>query len=209
MGNVPRDCSDTPMTGGYRRYGALILSLVCCLLLGCAKPTVDDHGRLVIYSPTGEPLSGGPLGHPACEDVLTKWFDRVDVNRDGAIDRREYLDDARRQFAAMDLDRTGVLTPSGLAAYRAPFIVETKAKKPGRPHEPTLAADDRPDPVMAADDKMRFEVHLGQFLRYQNGFFTSLPGGDKGRVGRDPFLGLCRASYTPATEFRPHPGDDG
>lgn len=198
-----------PLRGHRYRSAGTAFGLVACLLIGCAKPTVDDHGRLVIYSPTGEPLSGGPLGHPACSDVLGKWFERIDANHDGVIDRREYLDDARRQFVTMDLDKTGVLTPSELAEYRAPYSVEVKPRKHTDDKEPILTADDRPDPVMAADDKMRFEVSLAQFLRYQSGLFSSLPGGDKGKVGRDPFLGLCKASYTPPTDVHPHPSDDG
>jgi hypothetical protein len=180
------------------------------LLVGCAaKPTVDDHGRLVIYSPTGEPLSGGALGRPACADAIGKWFDRIDANHDGLIDRSEYLEAARRQFKAMDLDKAGLLTPSELAEYRAPYGIDVDPKKKRHGQEPVLSADDRPDPVMAADDKMRFEVSLEQFLRYQNSLFTSLPGGDKGRVGRQPFLDLCKQSYTPPSDSRPHPGDDG
>lgn len=192
-----------------RSLATMLLVAAACLLAACAKPTIDDHGRLVIYSPTGEPLSGGPLGHPACKDAIGKWFARVDANHDGVIDRREYLDDATRQFAVMDLDRTGLLTPSELAEYRAPYGVDVKPKKRGNDKEPILTADDRPDPVMAADDKMRFEVSLDQFLRYQNGFFTSLPGGNRGRVALEPFLGLCQSSYTPASDFHPHPSDDG
>lgn len=198
-------CNTPP--GG--RLATIVLVVMVCLLAGCAKPTIDDHGRLVIFSPTGEPLSGGRLGHPACNDAIGKWFDRVDANHDGVIDRHEYFEDARRQFAAMDLDKTGLLTPSELAEYRAAYSVYLQPKKHGDDKEPILTADDRPDPVMAADDKMRFEVSLDQFLRYQNGFFTSLPGGDKGRVAREPFLGLCQSSYTPSSEFRPHPSDDG
>ncbi len=192
-----------------RRLRTILLAVTACLLGGCAKPTTDDHGRLVIYSPTGEPLSGGPLGHPACDDSIGKWFDRVDANHDGTIDRGEYLSDASRQFAAMDLDRTGLLTPSELAQYRAPYSVEVKSKKHDDDKEPILTADDRPDPVMAADDKMRFEVSRDQFLRYQNRFFSSLPGADKGKVAREPFLDLCKRSYTPPSDFRPHPSDDG
>ena len=186
-----------------------VFALVVCLLIGCAKPTVDDHGRLVIYSPTGEPLSGGPLGHPVCVEAMGNWFDRVDANHDGSIDRREYLDEARRQFAAMDLDKAGSLTPSELAQYRAPYGINAKPAKHSQDREPTLAADDRPDPVMAADDKMRFEVNLNQFLRYQYVLYSSLPGGDTGKVGRDPFLDMCKATYTPPANFQPHPSDDG
>jgi EF hand len=180
-----------------------------CMLTGCAKPTIDDHGRLVIYAPTGEPLSGGPLGHPVCTAAMSKWFDRVDLNHDGSIDRVEYLAEARRQFAAMDLDRTGSLTPSELAQYRAPYGIDARPSKHRSDSEPALAADDRPDPVMAADDKMRFEVSLDQFLRYQYMVFSALPGGDKGKVGRDPFLDMCTVTYSPPKTYLPHPSDDG
>ena len=61
----------------------------------------------VIFSPNGEPLSGGTLGHPSCVEAIAGWFDRVDTNHDGIIDRNELLADARIQFLRMDRDGDG------------------------------------------------------------------------------------------------------
>ena len=102
---------------------APVLVAALLLLAGCSRfggrDRPEDTGP--IYSPNGEPLNGGALGHPSCAAAMAQWFDRVDANHDGAIDRAEFLADAARQFAAMDLDHDGVITPSELAQYRLPF----------------------------------------------------------------------------------------
>ncbi|MFZ0693384.1 MAG: hypothetical protein WAN51_04415 [Alphaproteobacteria bacterium] len=93
-------------------------------LVGCShdssRPQRPEYTG-ILYSPNGEPLSGGALGHPVCANALSAWFDRVDGNHDGRVDADEFMMDARRQFAAMDLDHTGVITASELARYRAPY----------------------------------------------------------------------------------------
>jgi hypothetical protein len=163
--------------------------LAVALLAACSSHSRRDAAAMVIYSPLGEPLSGGPLGHPACKDAVSHWLDRTDTNHDGFISLDEYLADARRQFRVMDLDGTGELTASELAQYRAPYGIDPKGKK--HPGESSLAADDRPDPVMAADDKMRFEVTLGQFLSYQTRVFAALDPNRTRSVPRAAFLAPC------------------
>jgi Ca2+-binding EF-hand superfamily protein len=101
---------------------------LCCLLTlaigGChgtgGRPTFPS----VQFSPNAEPLSGGPLGHPTCADALSTWFDRVDVNHDGNIDREEFLADARAQFERMDRHHAGYVTAADLSEFRAPYEVE-------------------------------------------------------------------------------------
>jgi len=111
--------------------------------------------------------------------AIGRWFDRVDSHHDGYITLSEYLIDAKRQFQAMDLDRSGVLTPSELARYRAPYGGEA------------AATDDRPDPVMSADSLARFEVTLPEFLSYEQQYFLALDSGQTGRVARAVFLLPC------------------
>jgi hypothetical protein len=92
-----------------------------------------------LYSPNGEPLSGGPLGHPSCQEALAGWFDRIDAHHVGTIDLAAFLADARRQFAAMDLNHDGQITPDELAQYRMAYAAERRVAE---------AADDdtlRPD----------------------------------------------------------------
>lgn len=159
------------------------------VLAGCVSHARRDAEAMVIYSPLGEPLSGGPLGHPACSVALGKWLDRIDLNHDGVITLDEYLADAKRQFHIMDLDGTGEITASELAQYRAPYGFDQKGKK--HHGDSSLAVDDRPDPVMAADDKMRFEVTLRQYLDYQIRVFASLDPQRNRRVPRAWFLTQC------------------
>ncbi|UAK26689.1 hypothetical protein K8P63_13885 [Sphingomonas nostoxanthinifaciens] len=45
------------------------------------------------------------------------WAARADANHDGAIDRAEFVADARRFFATLDTDHDGRLTPEEVIAY--------------------------------------------------------------------------------------------
>jgi hypothetical protein len=109
----------TPMKPGR----VLIASLgVAAALAGCAGHRHSDAapgGQL--YSPNGEVLNGGPLGRPSCTEAMTAWFERTDANHDGAIVLAEFLNDARRQFAVMDLNKDGTITPDELQRYREPY----------------------------------------------------------------------------------------
>jgi Ca2+-binding EF-hand superfamily protein len=167
-----------------------------------------------LYSPNGEALSGGPLGHPSCQNALSGWFDRVDGDHDGSIDRDEYLADARRQFGVMDLDKDGVITPAELAQYRAPFEggTATLSNEPEtslqteqgnesagrRSHHRAAPQDqgggdagDRPDPVMLADVNLRNKVSLADFLTYAQRKFTQLDTNHDGRLSKAEVLTLC------------------
>ena len=50
--------------------------------------------------------------------ALAGWFDRVGSGKAGTIDLAAFLADASRQFAAMDINHDGQLTPDELARYR-------------------------------------------------------------------------------------------
>jgi hypothetical protein len=170
-------------------------------------------GRL--YSPTGERLNGGPLGRPTCADAMTAWFERADTDRDGMLDREEFLADARRQFAVMDLDKDGIVTPAELAQYRAPYEAEPVQRAPPatepvppaeqssggkRRHggEPGRAdtggsAEERPDPVMAADVGFRNQVSLRDFMAYAARQFAALDLDHHGRLAKADILRSCHA----------------
>ncbi len=75
-------------------------------------------------TPNGEPLPTPPLqgfDSPGCPAILGTWFDRIDTNHDGVVDRAEFMADAEAQFARMDLNHDGIVTPGTLAQYRAGF----------------------------------------------------------------------------------------
>ncbi|HXQ51109.1 MAG TPA: hypothetical protein VN802_08460 [Stellaceae bacterium] len=179
--------------------GALLLALAACGLFGSAE---KPHSEGPFYSPNGEPLSGGPLGNPSCADAMGRWFGRVDADHDGTVDLQEFLADARRQFAAMDLDRSGVLTPAELAQYRLPYIADRprKAESDEDPSERERRRQverdaplslDRADPVMLADTKLRNRVTLDDFLANAQRNFAALDHDKTGRLSRDETLAAC------------------
>ncbi|HYM04879.1 MAG TPA: hypothetical protein VET85_18145 [Stellaceae bacterium] len=169
---------------------ALLATLAACSFFHEKEKPIDPSSRL-LYSPNGEPLNGGPLGRPKCRDALARWFDRVDADRDGSIERNEFIADARRQFAAMDLNRDGVLTPAALAKYRLPYAgtpaEETSDEKPGKPAIVTGG----PDPVMAADTGLRNKVELGDFLAHAEHVFATLDANHDSRLSRAEVQALC------------------
>jgi hypothetical protein len=106
--------------------GAALCLLTICLggcHSGAPRSTSVDRTPFasIQFSPNAEPLTGGPLGHPKCEEALTGWFDRVDTNHDGVIDRDEFLADARLQFNRMDRHHAGYVTAFDLSEFRAPY----------------------------------------------------------------------------------------
>ena len=182
----------------------LVAALGACGLFDKEPPPV----RLgPIYSPNGEPLSGGALGDPKCEDAMRHWFARVDADHDGTIDLGEFLADARRQFAVMDLDHSGVLTPAVLAQYRAPFMNDRARRQASNDDEddddrrnrrnhigydgPAVGLD-RADPVMLADVNLRNRVTLDGFLSYAGRNFASLDADKNGRLSGDEIEAVCK-----------------
>jgi hypothetical protein len=199
------------------RLGRAALAAALTLALGSCgyfrdRPPVRQGP---IFSPNGEPLSGGPLGDPSCADAMRTWLARVDTNHVGTIDLNEFLADARRQFAAMDLEKSGALTPPVLAQYRAPYssaqhgdrseededrdqeqerrsrrgLIMGDSDDNGPP--PTL---ERADPVMIADVSLRNRVTLGEFLAYERGNFASLDRNHDGRLDPDELVAMCQPS---------------
>ena len=221
------------MTAGASRSERRVIaltavSLLSALLLACGGADKETSAAIaaarLIYSPNGEPLTGGPLGHPSCEEALARWFDRLDVDRRGTIDRDQYLADARRQFTAMDLDKQGAITAGELSRYRAPYEsasrAETAASAPEsagraprsgqgaqRPGQSNLgprasvsggprghSPDEEPDPVMAADVHLQFRVTLPDFLAYADRKFVELNGKRDGRLAKTEVLALCQSN---------------
>jgi EF hand len=201
---------------------AFALCLAMAAIVGVDACSAHHGGRPSgrrLYSPTGEPLNGGPLGQPSCTDALSAWYERVDTNHDGMVDRDEFLADGRRQFAVMDLDQDGVITPAELAMYRAPYESETappaadaaeaappsedlsgRKRRHGADHGRQQAggggggsANDQPDPVMAADVGFRNQVSLRDFMAYATRQFAALDVDHRGRLAKPDILSLCHA----------------
>ncbi len=191
-------------------FGAIILTGLAACRGHDEDDKVAEHVNATrkIWSPNGEPLNGGSLGHPACRDALGAWFDRVDTNHDGILDFDEYMADAKRQFAAMNLNKDGMLTPAELADYRAPFgpapgfapLSEAIPRKKSGDEDSAESrrrsgkgniGGDLPDPVMLADTKQRNVVSLGDFLAYEKTHFAELDVNHDGKVQKAEVLQDC------------------
>jgi Ca2+-binding EF-hand superfamily protein len=188
---------------------AIFLALAMAISVGgCWGHRYTAPTAVRLYSPFGEPLSGGPLGRPSCSDALSAWFERVDTKHDGLIDRDAFLADAQRQFAIMDLDKDGTITPAELAQYRAPYQVEPSAaagdqaaqagSASGRKHRRGQGGggsgdfdNDQPDPVMAADVRFRNQVSREDFMAYAARQFTALDVDHHGRLAKADVLSSC------------------
>ncbi|MGO8868293.1 MAG: hypothetical protein ACLQME_17515 [Alphaproteobacteria bacterium] len=203
------------------RQAGLCLALLALLsAAGCSRSHSDNPPHRAIFSPNGEPLSGGPLGFPKCETAMGGWFDRLDTAHKGAIDRATFLADARRQFKAMDLNGDGVLTPEVLLRYREPYSAGVAPqqvardsesdsdktghpghmKKPGSGRTDTGGVDisrDVPDPVMSADTSLRLQVTEPEFLRHAGKVFDSLNASQDGQLSRAQALEWCSITAPP------------
>jgi hypothetical protein len=191
------------------RGRAIFLALAMAISVGgCWGHRYTAPTAVRLYSPFGEPLSGGPLGHPSCSDALSAWFERVDTNHDGVIDRDAFLADAQRQFAIMDLDKDGTITPAELAQYRAPYQAEPSAAAGDQAAQTGSATgrkqrhgqggggsgdfdNDQPDPVMAADVRFRNQVSRQDFMAYAARQFTTLDVDHHGRLAKADVLSSC------------------
>ncbi len=114
--------------------------------------------HLRLYSPNGEPLSGGPLGHPSCEAALAGWFDRLDPSHQGKVSQAVFLADTAAQFDRMDLDHDGQITPAELASFRAPYDEPLMAEPVPRPRPDAVTAGgqgDAPFPGERGDGRGR------------------------------------------------------
>ena len=201
---------------GRRRAVLLPAALALALLAGAgcsgSKPAAPVHHA--IFSPNGEPLSGGPLGFPKCPAALGGWFDRLDRAHQGTIDRATFLADAERQFKVMDLNHDGILTPEVLLRYREPYATGVVAergpapqgadsdkaghpghmRKPGSGRAVAGTADisrDVPDPVMSADTSLRLRVTEPEFLAHAARVFDSLDADRDGRLSRPEVAQWC------------------
>jgi Ca2+-binding EF-hand superfamily protein len=102
----------------------------------------------IFISPSGEPFRWGPT----MSDPLKAWFDRVDANQDGVIDRFEFRADAARFFKVLDENGDGVIDGFEVSDYEhkiAPELAEqAEGRLPGQfaPRDQGAQHEDRPKP---------------------------------------------------------------
>lgn len=195
---------------GRKHAFAPAIILGCVLLLTACETINSTVGRVMgrsdpklfrtVYSPNGEVLNGGPLGRPTCEDALTGWFNRIDANHDGRIDREEFIADARRQFAIMDINHDGLITPAELDRYRATYKTVQDEQSTGNtdrrrdPARNSITDGSQPDPVMAADVRLRNQIDLQEFLAHADKVFARIDHNHDGFINRDKTVSECKAN---------------
>ena|ERR1035437_6241235 len=176
-------------------------------LTACAAHDKKHAGgpTQIIYSPTGDPLNGGPLGRPTCPDAMKRWFERVDANHDGAITLDEFLNDAKIQFQRMDIDKNGYLVSEEVERFRMTYRdypAESKeettsppkshGKERGSSRENSSGATGSViDPVMSADINLDYRVTPDEFLAYSQKTFKSLDTDHNGTLSQAEVAGLC------------------
>ncbi|WP_158303936.1 EF-hand domain-containing protein [Paramagnetospirillum magneticum] len=180
---------------------ALVLAAIG-VLVACAgpgRPDPDERpGRMaasipaLLYSPNGEPLTGGPLGLPSCKLATEVWFERADTNHDGRLDREEFMADARAQFLRMDLDGQGYLTSDVLERYRDPY------RQRGR-----TAQSSGIDPVMSADRNFRGKVTREDFLGQATETFARLDADHDGALAKAELEPLCANALQRVPDHQP------
>lgn len=144
-----------------------------------------------LYSPVGEYLPV-PRG-TNCPDVLERWFERVDGNRDGRFDAAERQVEAARLFATFDADRDGFVTPQELLAARragAPAPAEP-APESASPRRRGRNIDTSPDPVMAADLNLDFRVSRAEFEAHVERRLQAADTGRRGYLSKSDLPPLC------------------
>lgn len=154
LGRFHHNNNPIPVLPRHRLRSVAALCLLALALDGCrsegSRPGGDRPASFGIqFSPNGEPLSGGPLGHPKCEEALSGWFNRIDANHDGVIDRDEFLADAKLQFDRMDRHHAGYVTALDLSEFRAPY--EAAPGSDGTPPE----AGQRGEPAERSVERRR------------------------------------------------------
>jgi hypothetical protein len=193
----------------------LVLAVVAATAAGCGSgsPRQWRGSPPIIFSPNGEPLSGGRLGKVACRETIGRWFDRADANGDGILTFEEFEADARRQFAAMDTDSDGYVTPPELASVRAPYRpVDSsptsaslaarqgdrrgeRGRSPGSRFTAGQFDDgsiDQADPVMSADTNLDFRVSRAEFLAQARRAYARFDAGADGLARTEAVARTCR-----------------
>jgi Ca2+-binding EF-hand superfamily protein len=112
---------------------------------------VTGRGGVPFISPMGEPIRARAPN----EDTLARWFNQVDLNRDGLLTPNELVADAARYFDLLDTNHDGQIDPDELVHYEwtvAPEIqVNSRLRRARAPGE----APPKPDVIENADEPRR------------------------------------------------------
>ena len=143
-----------------------LLAAVAAALIGGSALAAPPAGPKpvppprIFISPSGEPFRLSPT----LPDPLKAWFDRVDANQDGVIDRFEFRADAARFFKTLDENGDGVIDGFEASDYEhkiAPELMEqAEGRLPGEfgARDQSPRREDRPKPGQRGTEPHR-EAH--------------------------------------------------
>jgi hypothetical protein len=110
----------------------LAFGLAASLLAGAAVAQPLAHKPAppprIFLSPSGEPFRLSS----ATPDPLKAWFDQVDANHDGVIDRFEFRADAARFFKSLDANGDGEVDGFEVSDYEHKIAPELGEQAEGR-----------------------------------------------------------------------------
>ena len=196
---------------------ALVLALSACARNSHDKDQTNLPARSTVYSPNGEPLTGGPLGRHLCVEALDSWFDRLDVGHTGRISHDQFIADTLVQFDRMNLDHDGFITSEELSRYRTPYEdthgasqvplpprdddtgpdgYRRKQQQQQRPDSAASRGGSRTiqmvaDPVMSADTDLDFKVSRAEWLQQAEAFFKAFDHDHQGAFTKQSIEGGC------------------
>jgi hypothetical protein len=189
------------------RISAVLLLVAASVAAGAAtKPKIPKDApycapagtRPVFLSPMGEPFRSAP-GQPYPSAM---WFSAADRDGDGAVDRAEFIRDADRFLARLDIDRDGRLTPDEVTAYERDIAPEIALYVMGRQPSFDRRRNSRsaassyggpigagqfawlniPEPVSGADADIDRVVTRAEFLAAAGRRFDALDKDGRGRI---------------------------
>jgi Ca2+-binding EF-hand superfamily protein len=176
---------------------------VCALLFAAvaagasaASPPGSAQARVFI-SPSGEPF------RPAAgaRDPFDAWFDRVDANHDGRIDRAEFRSDAEAFFKVLDSNGDGVIDGFKIAIYEKNIAPELAA--PAEEHAVATSAEGPamliadPEPVSSADQALNGKITLVEWLQVADQRFDLLDKKRRGYLDRAELIALLPKAAKP------------
>ncbi len=162
-----------------QRLSALAVAVAMVAGPGLAQPAGPPGPKpaappRIFLSPSGEPYRLSPT----TPDPLKAWFDHVDANRDGVVDRFEFRADAAIFFKTLDENGDGVIDGFEASDYEHKIVPELAEQAEGRlpgqfaPRDRDGQSEDRsPKPGQRATEPHRESHAVG-------------PGGVAGRGGR-------------------------
>ncbi|MDC7683613.1 hypothetical protein PQU92_10015 [Asticcacaulis sp. BYS171W] len=169
-------------------------------------PKADGHtvGQAVFFSPSGEVFKA-PLKDPYPTAV---WFAAADTDKDGALSRDEFMNDALRFFAIVDRDGKKVITSQDNSHYEAVLAPEIAGFSPlvAQPKNPRRAEDEgdkeaaqnryvkrvvgaaqfslinEPQPIRNADTNFDFRITVDEWINATGQRFDMLDANKDGKL---------------------------